>query len=65
VDGTLLVVREGIAPLKTLRTGLQSLDHPNLIGVVVNEASEFDQTDYNREYYGAIEYGARRKEKLR
>jgi capsular exopolysaccharide synthesis family protein len=63
VDGTLLVVREGVAPLKTLRSGLQSLDHPKLIGVVVNEASEFDQTDYNGEYYGAIEYGARRKEK--
>jgi capsular exopolysaccharide synthesis family protein len=52
VDGTLLVVREGIAPLKALKKGLQSLDHPKLIGVVVNEASDFDQTDYEGQYYG-------------
>jgi Mrp family chromosome partitioning ATPase len=52
VDGTLLVVREGVAPLKALKNGLQSLDHPKLIGVVVNEASEFDQIDYNGQYYG-------------
>ena len=53
VDGTLLVVREGVTPLKTLKNGLQSLDHPNLIGVVVNEASEFNRTDYDGQYYGS------------
>jgi capsular exopolysaccharide synthesis family protein len=52
VDGTLLVVREGIAPLKALKSGLQSLDRPKLIGVVVNEASEFDQADYAGQYTG-------------
>jgi capsular exopolysaccharide synthesis family protein len=57
VDGTLLVVREGVAPLKALKNGLQSLDHPKLIGVVVNEASEFDQIDYNGQYYGGRQYG--------
>jgi protein-tyrosine kinase len=57
VDGTLLVVREGVAPLKALKKGLQSLDHPKLIGVVVNEASDFDQTDYDGQYYGARKYG--------
>jgi capsular exopolysaccharide synthesis family protein len=57
VDGTLLVVREGVAPLKALKNGLQSLDHPNLIGVVVNEASEFDQVDYQGQYYGARKHG--------
>ena len=57
VDGTLLVVREGVAPLKALKSGLQSLDHPKLIGVVVNEASEFDQIDYEGQYYGARKYG--------
>jgi capsular exopolysaccharide synthesis family protein len=56
VDGTLLVVREGVAPLKALKNGLQSLDHPNLIGVVVNEASEFDQIDYDGQYYGGQKY---------
>lgn len=65
VDGTLLVVREGVAPLKALKNGLQSLDHPKLIGVVVNEASEFDQIDYNGQYYGAPKYGDNRSEKLR
>jgi capsular exopolysaccharide synthesis family protein len=55
VDGTLLVVREGVAPLKALKNGLQSLDHPKLIGVVVNEASEFDQIDYKGQYYGGRE----------
>jgi len=64
VDGTLLVVREGVAPLKALKNGLQSLDHPKLIGVVVNEASEFDQIDYHGQYYGARKYGANRSEKL-
>jgi capsular exopolysaccharide synthesis family protein len=65
VDGTLLVVREGMAPLKALKNGLQSLDHPKLIGVVVNEASEFDQIDYNGQYYGAGKSGGQRLEKLR
>jgi capsular exopolysaccharide synthesis family protein len=64
VDGTLLVVREGLAPLKALKKGLQSLDHPKLIGVVVNEASEFDQVDYAGQYYGARKYGSKRSEKL-
>jgi capsular exopolysaccharide synthesis family protein len=57
VDGTLLVVREGVAPLKAMKKGLQSLDHPKLIGVVVNEASDFDQIDYEGQYYGARKYG--------
>lgn len=65
VDGTLLVVREGVAPLKALKNGLQSLDHPKLIGVVVNEASEFDQIDYDGQYYGAGKNGDKHSEKLR
>jgi capsular exopolysaccharide synthesis family protein len=64
VDGTLLVVREGLAPLKALKKGLQSLDHPKLVGVVVNEASEFDQVEYAGQYYGARKYGDQRSEKL-
>jgi capsular exopolysaccharide synthesis family protein len=51
VDGTLLVIREGVAPIKALKNGLQSLDHPKLIGVVINEASEFDQANYDGNYY--------------
>jgi capsular exopolysaccharide synthesis family protein len=65
VDGTLLVVREGIAPLKALKKGLQSLDRPKLIGVVVNEASDFDQLDYDGQYYGARKYGDNGSKKVR
>jgi capsular exopolysaccharide synthesis family protein len=65
VDGTLLVVREGIAPLKALKKGLQSLDHPKLIGVVVNEASDFDQIDYEGQYYGARKYGDKGSKQVR
>jgi protein-tyrosine kinase len=64
VDGTLLVVREGVAPLRALKNGLQSLDNPKLIGVVINEASEFDQVDYDGQYYGARKYDDKRSEKL-
>jgi len=64
VDGTLLVVREGIAPLKALKNGLQSLDHPKLIGVVINEASEFDQIDYDGQYYGGGINGDQGSQKL-
>jgi capsular exopolysaccharide synthesis family protein len=53
VDGTLLVVREGVAPVKALKKGLQALDHPKLIGVVMNEASGSDQANYDGQYYGA------------
>ena len=52
VDGTLLVVREGLTPVKALKKGLQALDHPKLIGVVLNEASESDQANYDDQYYG-------------
>jgi len=52
VDGTLLVVREGVTPVKALKRGLQALDNPKLIGVVVNEATEFDQVGYAGQYYG-------------
>jgi capsular exopolysaccharide synthesis family protein len=52
VDGTLLVVREGVAPVKALKKGLQSLDHPKLIGVVINEASQSDEGRYQRIYDG-------------
>src|SRR5579859_1107861 len=51
VDGTLVVVREGVAPVKALKEGLASLDNPKLIGVVFNEISDRDHaTGYNRYY---------------
>lgn len=52
VDGMLLVVREGVAPIKALQKGLQSLDTPKLIGVVLNDASESEQMNYAGQYHG-------------
>ena len=51
LDGTLLVVREGVTPVKALQRGLQALDHPKMIGVVMNEATEFAQLSYDGKYY--------------
>jgi capsular exopolysaccharide synthesis family protein len=52
VDGTLLVVREGVTPVKALKKGLASLDGPKLIGVVLNGATEFDRVNYYDKRYG-------------
>jgi len=59
VDGTLLVVREGVAPIKALKRGLQALDHPKLIGVVFNEATEFNQAGYAGKYYAGSDPGGK------
>lgn len=53
VDGTLLVIREGVTPVKALKRGLESLDHPKLVGVVLNEAQESGSAMYGDQYYGA------------
>jgi capsular exopolysaccharide synthesis family protein len=57
VDGTLLVVREGVAPVKALEQGLASLDKPKLVGIVLNETSEVDQRKYAGQYYGSPKSG--------
>jgi capsular exopolysaccharide synthesis family protein len=44
LDGTLLVVREGITSVKDLKKGLEALDSPKLVGIVLNEASELGRT---------------------
>jgi protein-tyrosine kinase len=51
VDGTLLVVREGMASVKALQRGLESLDNLKLIGTVLNEASESEHAGYADPYY--------------
>jgi capsular exopolysaccharide synthesis family protein len=51
VDGSLLVVREGVASIKALKKGLEGLDNPKWIGMVLNEASEFDRMNYAEQYY--------------
>lgn len=52
VDGTLLVVREGVASIKALKMGVKDLDNPKWLGIVLNEASEFDRVNYTDQYYG-------------
>jgi protein-tyrosine kinase len=51
VDGTLLVVREGVAPVKAIKKGLASLDNPKLVGVVFNDVSELDHATGYDKYY--------------
>jgi len=60
LDGTLLVVREGKTLVKVLKNGLKALDHPKLVGVVVNDATGFDQVNYKNQYYPSLD----RREKL-
>ncbi len=52
VDGTVVVVREGVTPIRALKQSLESLDNPKMAGVVLNEAAEFDSTSYTDQYYG-------------
>jgi capsular exopolysaccharide synthesis family protein len=59
VDGTLLVVREGATPIKALKQGLESLDNPKVIGVVLNDASEFDRVNYYERYYSQKKDGSK------
>jgi capsular exopolysaccharide synthesis family protein len=53
VDGTLLVVREGVTPVKALKQGLVALDHPKIIGVVLNDASATNEAKYDDQYYSS------------
>jgi capsular exopolysaccharide synthesis family protein len=50
LDGTLLVVREGVASVKALKKGLEAIDNLSLIGVVINDASEIDHPNYKTQY---------------
>jgi capsular exopolysaccharide synthesis family protein len=52
VDGTLLVVRERVALVHALKKGLESLDTPKLIGIVLNDASERADEYSKYSYYG-------------
>ena len=51
LDGMLLVIRRGVASIKALKKGLEAIDNPSLVGVVLNDAPDFDQKNYNEKYY--------------
>ena len=50
LDGMLLVVREGVAPVKALKKGLESIDNLNLVGVVLNDATDSEHPHYQYKY---------------
>lgn len=50
-DGLLLVVRQGTTPKSVLEKGLETLDNPKLIGVVLNDARDVESGYYDSYYY--------------
>jgi capsular exopolysaccharide synthesis family protein len=57
-DGLLLVVREGKTPKSILQKGLETLDHPKVIGVVLNDSHQVDSSYYHHYYYGKKKHPA-------
>jgi capsular exopolysaccharide synthesis family protein len=51
VDGTLVVVRENMAPVRALKKGLEALDRPKLVGVVFNETLPLSHYRNEEQYY--------------
>jgi capsular exopolysaccharide synthesis family protein len=51
VDGTLLVVRKGVATRAALKQAMETMDSPKLVGVVLNDATDFAQVNYYDQYY--------------
>lgn len=49
-DGVLLVVREGKTDRKSLKRGLEQLGKTELLGVVLNNCTDVDQTNYYQRY---------------
>jgi capsular exopolysaccharide synthesis family protein len=54
-DGLLLVVREGKTSKAILKKGLETLDNPKLVGIVLNDVREVDSRYYHNYYYGKKE----------
>jgi capsular exopolysaccharide synthesis family protein len=50
-DGTLLVVRQGKVSRRAVKSAVDSMDSPKLIGVVLNDATDFDRVSYYDKYY--------------
>ncbi len=55
-DGMLLVVREGRTPKSILQKGLDTLDSPKLVGVVLNDAREIERSYYSHYYYKGYKF---------
>ncbi len=50
-DGTLMVVRKGVVTRSALKKAVESLDNPKMVGVVLNDASDYDRVNYYDQYY--------------
>ena len=50
-DGTLLVVRKGTVSRTALKKAVESIDNPKLVGIVLNDASDYDRVNYYDQYY--------------
>lgn len=50
-DGILLVVREGKTPRSALKAGLDTLDHPRILGIVMNESHATGHNYYDSYYH--------------
>lgn len=57
-DGLLLVVREGTTPKTILQKGLDTLDNPKVIGIVLNDAHQVESSYYHHYYYGKKKHGS-------
>jgi len=57
-DGLLLVVREGHTPKAILQKGLETLDNPKVIGVVLNDSHQVESGYYHHYYYGKKKHPA-------
>lgn len=54
-DGLLLVVRRGKTPKPILKKGLETLDNPKLVGVVLNDVEEVESSYYHNYYHSKKE----------
>jgi receptor protein-tyrosine kinase len=58
-DGLLLVVREGATPKNILKKGIETLDNPKVVGVVLNDAQEVESSYYSHYYYKGRKFASK------
>jgi capsular exopolysaccharide synthesis family protein len=64
-DGTLLVIREGTVRRHALQSAVDSMDSPKLVGLVLNDAVDYDRADYDSYYaYPGKSPGSKAKSKV-
>jgi capsular exopolysaccharide synthesis family protein len=64
-DGTLLVVRKGAVSRAALKKAVESLDNPKLVGIVLNDASDYDRVSYYDQYYTERDISAATREEAK